>query len=414
MKMSDRNEASRRRFLEFLVGSPLFRYVAIPGTVFGRRSVAWGADGLPAPSTEISSPAQALNVFDLEEVARKTLPPAHFAYLATGVEADATIRANREGFAKFQIRARRLVDTSRIDASMKLFGTAWPTPIVLAPVSSLRAFHPDGDIAVARAARARNHLQVLSTVATASVEDVIAARGAPVWFQLYPTPDWNITRALVKRAEAAGCPVVAITLDNPTSAGRETLARGRRLDSRDCSTCHSTEPGGFYRRKPMFDGIDTTKLTSTLTAHLTWDFVHRLQDITSMKIVLKGIVTAEDATLALSHGVSGLIVSNHGGRGEESARSTIESLPEVVEVIGGKIPVLVDSGFRRGTDIFKALALGANAVCVGRPYAWGLAAFGQAGVERSLEILNAELEITMRSMGTPTVQSITRAFVLHA
>src|SRR5438105_209254 len=412
--MSDRNEGSRRRLLKFLVCSPLARYVAIAATVFGRRSVAWGADGPPGPSAEISSPAQALNVFDLEEAARKNLPPAHFAYLATGVEADATLRANREGFAKFQIRARRLVDTSRIDASVKVFGTAWPIPIVLAPVSSLRAFHPDGDIAVARAARARNHLQVLSTLATASVEDVIAARGAPVWFQLYPTTDWNITRALVKRAEAAGCPVVVITVDNPTSAGRETLARGRRLDSRDCSTCHSTEPGGAYRRKPMFDGIDTTKLTSTLTAHLTWDFVHRLQDITSMKIVLKGIVTAEDATLALSHGVNGLIVSNHGGRGEESARSTIEALPEVVEVIGGRIPVLVDSGFRRGTDIFKALALGANAICVGRPYAWGLAAFGQAGVERSLEILNAELEITMRSMGTPTVQSITRPFVQHA
>ncbi len=409
--MNNRNDASRRRFLEFLVGSPLFPYVAIPGAAFGQRSLAWGADGPPAPGADIFAAAQALNVFDLEEVARKNLPRAHFAYLATGVEADATIRANREGFAKFQIRARRLVDTSRVDASVKLFGTTWPTPIVLAPVSSLRAFHPDGDIAVARAARARNHLLVLSTLATASVEDVIAARGAPVWFQLYPTADWNITRALVKRAEAAGCPVVAITVDNPTSAGRETAARGRRLDSRDCSTCHSTEPGGFYRRKPMFDGIDTTKLTSTLTAHLTWDFVHRLQDITSMKIVLKGIVTAEDATLALSHGVNGLIVSNHGGRGEESARSTIEALPEVIEVIGGKIPVLIDSGFRRGTDVFKALALGANAVCVGRPYAWGLAAFGQAGVDRSLEILKAELDITMRSMGTPTVQSITRGFV---
>lgn len=140
--MSDRNEASRRRFLKFLVGSPLSRYAPIPGTVFGQRSIAWGADGPPAPSTEITSPAQALNVFDLEEVARKKLPPAYFAYLATGVEADATLRANREGFAKFQIRARRLVDTSRIDASVKLFGTAWPTPIVLAPVSSLRAFHP--------------------------------------------------------------------------------------------------------------------------------------------------------------------------------------------------------------------------------------------------------------------------------
>src|SRR6266550_6453108 len=269
--MRDRNEASRRRFLKFLVGSPLARYVAIPATGFGQRSVAWGADGPPAPSAEISSPAQALNVFDLEEAARKNLPPAHFAYLATGVEADATIRANREGFAKYQNRARRLVDTSRVDASVTLFGTTWPTPIVLAPVSSLRAFHRDGDIAVARAARARNHLQVMSTLATSSVEDVIAARGVPVWFQLYPTTDWNITRALVKRAEAAGCPVLALTVDNPTAAGRETGARGRRLDTRDCSTCHSTEPGGYYRRKPMFDGIDAMKLTSPLSANLTWD-----------------------------------------------------------------------------------------------------------------------------------------------
>jgi 4-hydroxymandelate oxidase len=408
------NGLNRRRFLEFLIGSPLFAYMAVPGVVFGRRSVAWAADGPPAPGAEVSSPAQALNVFDLEEVALKNLPPAHFAYLATGVEGDATLRANRAGFAKFQIRPRRLVDTSRIDARVDLFGTTWPTPIVLAPVSSLRAFHPEGDIAVARAARARKHLLVHTTLATASVEEVIAARGTPVWFQLYPTADWNVTRALVKRAQAAGCPVVAVTVDNPTAVGRETLARGRRLDGRDCSTCHPTGPGGIaYRRKPMFDGIDTS-ITTPLTAHLTWDFVRRLQDMTSMKVVLKGIVTAEDATLALQHRVDGLIVSNHGGRGEESGRSTIESLPEVVQAVGGKIPVLVDSGFRRGTDVFKALALGANAVCVGRPYAWGLAAFGQAGVERSLEILAAELETTMRTMGTPTVQSITRAFVQRA
>ena len=414
MDANNCNDASRRRFLEFLVGGPLFPYVAIPGAVFGQRSAAWAADGPAAPSIEISTPAQALNVFDLEEVARKNLPPAHFAYLATGVEADATIRANREGFAKFKIRPRRLVDTSQVDASVTLFGTTWPTPIVLDPVSSLRAFHSDGDIAVARAARARNHLQILSTLATASVEEVITARGAPVWFQLYPTSDWNITRALVKRAEAAGCPVVALTVDNPTAAGRETLARGRRLDTRDCSACHASGPGGQFRRKPMFDGLDVSKLTSSLTAHLTWDFVRRLQDTTSMKVVLKGIVTSEDAAKALDYRVDGIIVSNHGGRGEESARSTIEALPEVVEVAGGKIPVLVDSGFRRGTDVFKALALGANAVCVGRPYVWGLAAFGQAGVERSLEILSTELEITMRSMGTPTVKSITRAFVQRA
>jgi 4-hydroxymandelate oxidase len=414
MEPNDCSDVSRRRFLEFVAGSPLFPYAAIAGAVFGHRSEVWGADAPAAPSAEILSPNQALNVFDLEEVARKNLPPAHFAYLATGVEADATIRANREGFAKFKIRPRRLVDTSQVNASVTLFGTTWPTPIVLDPVSSLRAFHPDGDIAVARAARARNHLQILSTLATASVEEVITARGAPVWFQLYPTSDWNITRALVKRAEAAGCPVVALTVDNPTSVGRETLARGRRLDPRDCSACHVPGPGGQFRRKPMFDGLDVSRLTSSLTAHLTWDFVRRLQDTTSMKVVLKGIVTSEDAAKALDYRVDGIIVSNHGGRGEESGRSTIEALPEVVEVAGGKIPVLVDSGFRRGTDIFKALALGANGVCVGRPYVWGLAAFGQAGVERSLEILSAELEVTMRSMGTPTVKSITRAFVQAA
>jgi len=382
--------------------------------LLGHRPSASAADGTSASSSEIASPAEALNVFDLEAVARKNLPPAHFAYMATGVESDATLHANREGFAKFQIRARRLVDTSRLDTRMELFGTTWPTPLVLAPVGSQRAFHPEGEIAAAKAARARNHLQILSTVTTTSVEDVMAARGAPIWFQLYPTSDWNITRALVKRAESAGCPVVALTVDNPTSAGRETLARGRKLDSRDCATCHPPGPGSAFRRKPMFDGLDVAKLTSVLTAQLTWDFIRRLQDTTSMKVVLKGIVTAEDAALALQHQVDGVIVSNHGGRGEESARSTIESLPEVVEAIGGKMPVLVDSGFRRGTDIFKALALGAKAICVGRPYVWGLAAFGQAGVERSLEILKAELEITMRAMGTPSVQSITRNFVQRA
>jgi 4-hydroxymandelate oxidase len=410
MNAHNRMSSSRRRFLQLLASSPLWRSagasaVLLKPCLSSPRAVAEGS--------ELLSPSDALDVFDFEAVTRKNLPPAHLAYLATGVESDATLRANREGFSKFQIRARRLVDTSRLDTRVELFGATWPSPIVLAPVSSQRAFNPEGEIATARAARAGNHLQILSTLTTASVEEVIAARGMPVWYQLYPTSDWNIARALVKRAESAGCPIVALTVDNPTSAGRETLAREQKLDRRDCATCHPTDPGGYFRRKPMFDGLDVAKLSSPLTDRLTWDFVRRLQDTTSMKIVLKGIVTAEDATLALRHRVDGVIVSNHGGRGEESARSTIESLPEVVNAIGGKIPVLVDSGFRRGTDIFKALALGAKAVCIGRPYIWGLAAFGQAGVERSLEILRTELEITMRSMGTPSLASITNKFVQH-
>jgi isopentenyl diphosphate isomerase/L-lactate dehydrogenase-like FMN-dependent dehydrogenase len=409
MGISNNAMSNRRRFLRYLAASPLFNSTGWPSGRYPGGGAAWAADA--AINADIASAAQALNVFDLERVAMKSLPVAHGAYLATGVESDATIRANREGFSKFQVRARRLVDTTRLDTKVELFGTTWPTPIVIDPVSSLRAFHPEGDVAVARAARARNHLQIYPTLATSALDDVIKAREAPVWFQLYPTMDRNITKALVKRAEAAGCPVVAVTVDNPTSAGRETLARGRRMDSRNCLECHASAPGAYYQRKPMFDGLEVTRLTSPLADNLAWDFVRWLKDTTSMKVVLKGIVTAEDAALSLRHGADGILVSNHGGRGEESMRSTIEALPEVVDAIGGKIPVLVDSGFRRGSDVFKALALGASAVCIGRPYVWGLAAFGQSGVERALEILKTELEITMRSMGAPSVRELKRGFI---
>jgi len=251
----------------------------------------------------------------------------------------------------------------------------------------------------------------LSTVSTVSVEDVIAAREAPVWFQLYPTAKWAVTQGLVRRAQAAGCPVVALTLDQATAGGRETLARARKHDSRVCTDCHAKTPGAMFLRKPMFQDLDISGLNGSSTPHLTWEFVDRLKDLTTMKVVLKGIVTEEDARLAVEHGVDGVIVSNHGGRGEESGRSTIESLPEVVEAIGGRMPVLIDSGFRRGTDVFKALALGAQGICIGRPYLWGLAAFGQPGVERALELLTKELELTMRMNGAPSIASITRRFV---
>jgi 4-hydroxymandelate oxidase len=389
--------SSRRRFLQFLAGSPFLTYAGVVAT--------------SATDSELATPAEALNVFDLEEIARKNLPPAHFGYLTTGVGDEDTLRANREGFLKFKIRSRRLVDTRQIDMRIQLFGTEWPTPIVLAPAGHQRAFHEDGELAVARAAKSRNHLQILSTVSTVSVEDVIAAREAPVWFQLYPTAKWAVTQGLVRRAQAAGCPVVALTLDQATAGGRETLARARKHDSRVCTDCHAKTPGAMFLRKPMFQDLDVSGLNGSSTPHLTWEFVDRLKDLTTMKVVLKGIVTEEDARLAVEHGVDGVIVSNHGGRGEESGRSTIESLPEVVEAIGGRMPVLIDSGFRRGTDVFKALALGAQGICIGRPYLWGLAAFGQPGVERALELLTKELELTMRMNGAPSIASITRRFV---
>ena len=243
---------------------------------------------------------------------------------------------------------------------------------------------------------------MLSTVATTSIEDAIAARGAPVWFQLYPTRNWEVAEALARRAERAGSPVIVLTVDVLASQNWETLFRLRRTDDRQCGTCHGRTMQDYVARKPNFDGIDLAGVNFNAT-HLTWDFVKRLRDTVRTKIMLKGILTEEDAALAVDSGVDEIIVSNHGGRVEDSGRATIDALPEIIQAVGGRLPVLVDSGFRRGTDIVKALAIGARAVCIGRPYLWGLGAFGQQGVERVLEILRTETRATMQQIGAPSI-----------
>jgi isopentenyl diphosphate isomerase/L-lactate dehydrogenase-like FMN-dependent dehydrogenase len=386
---------SRREFLRFLATSPLLAY---PGIGFAR-------DAKP-----ITDPNDAINVFDFQDAAKATLPVAHYGYLATGTNDDGTVRANREGFDKFALRVRRLVDVSNIDTSIELMGTQWETPIVIAPTGSQKAFHPEGEVAVARAARAKGHLQILSTVTTSSVEEVTEARGAPIWYQLYPTTEWSITTHLLSRAEAAGCPVVALTVDLQGGSNRETAERARRNDERQCDVCHAE--GGYYDRKSMFDGVDTSRITSQEPLTMTWDYAKKIQDTTTMKLYIKGIVTAEDAALCVDNGIDGIVVSNHGGRAEASNRSTIECLPEIVAAVRGRIPVIIDGGFRRGTDIFKALALGANAIAIGRPYLWGLGAFGQPGVETVLSILRAELEMVMRQAGTTSIRAITKDYVV--
>jgi 4-hydroxymandelate oxidase len=217
--------------------------------------------------------------------------------------------------------------------------------------------------------------------------------------------------SIVKRAEATGSPVLVFTVDIHEDSNRETIVRARRVDNRDCSVCHEKGFAGYLHQSPMFNGLDISKARVLYDPSLTWDFVKRLKDATKMKLILKGIVTREDAQLAVEHGADGIVVSNHGGRAEESMRSTIECLPEVVDAVKGRVPVLIDGGIRRGTDVFKALALGATAVGIGRPYAWGLAAFGQPGVEAVLAIMRRELETIMRQAGTPSVAGITKAFV---
>lgn len=377
---------SRRRFLEFVSASPL---------------LAEAQSG----AGPIRTAAEALNVMDFEAAARKAIPPAHFGYLATGVDDDRTLQANLDAFARVQLRPRRLVDVSRIDTSTELFGSRWDFPLGLSPVGNMKAFHPDAELSAARAAAARHTHQILSTLATTPIEEVMKAAGTPIWYQLYPTASWQITERLVKRAEAAGCPVMALTVDVPAGRKTETAERFKRLDTRPCAACHTPGPEAIFRRKPMFDGIDT-KGVSIFHDTADWAFVDRLRSITRMKLVLKGIATREDAALALQHGVDGLIVSNHGGRAEDSGRSTLESLPEVVEAVAGRIPVLLDGGIRRGTDIFKALALGASAVCIGRPYVWGVGAFGQAGVERVLKILQAEFTLAMKQCGVRSLREL--------
>jgi isopentenyl diphosphate isomerase/L-lactate dehydrogenase-like FMN-dependent dehydrogenase len=410
----------RRRFLRFLAAGPLL--TAAPATMFiealkgSTREAAGAQASEQAPSSKpvpITAPEHAINVFDLEAAAREKLPPAHWGYLATGVDDDATLQANRSGFSRFQIRPRRLVDVSAVDTSTELFGVKWKSPIVLAPAGSQRAFHPDGEIATARAAGTRGHLQILSTGTTVSVEEVTAARRGPVWFQLYPTSSWTIAQALVRRAEATGSPVLVLTVDLPVGRNTETERRIRQTDTRPCANCHQAGISGFLRRKPMFDGLDLAGIQSIMAPGLTWETVRRLKDSTRMKLVLKGIVTREDAALCVQHAVDGIIVSNHGGRAEESGRGTIECLAEVVDAVHGRIPVLIDGGFRRGTDIFKALALGARAICIGRPYLWGLAAFGQAGVERVLDILRWEFELIMKQAGATSLGKLNRSFVVE-
>ena len=381
-------DTNRRKFLAFLAASPL----------------------LQADTGPITKPEQAINVLEFEAAAKAALPPAHFGYLATGVDADVTLQANRNAFQNIMLRPRRLRDITHIDTAVELFGTKWETPIALAPIGNQKAFNAEGELPVARAARAKRTLQVLSTAANTSVEDLTQTLGHAPWYQLYPTSLWANTEALVKRAEAAGCPVIALTIDTQAGRHTETLDFSKRSDTRPCVSCHGTRPEDFYRRKPMFDGLNVTGVSTNGPA-LTWEHVRRIKKMTSMKLLIKGIEVGEDAQLCLENGVDGIIVSNHGGRAEESGRATIECLPEVIGAVKDRIPVMVDGGFRRGTDIFKALALGAKAVFIGRPYVWASAAFGQPGVERVITMLQGELTLVMKQCGTRSVAEIGREYI---
>ena len=382
---------------------------------------ASGAEKVPkaTPAGPAITPQRAsnvMNVRDFEPLARAALPPAHFGYLATGIDDDRTLRRNEQAFGDYEIRARRFVDLSNANTGITLFGTRWRSPVYLSAVSGMRAFHPEGEEAVARAAATRSAQMMVSTGSSVSLERILTLRSAPVWLQLYPTDDWAVTQALVHRAESAGATAIVLAVDSTATAGvrnSETLRRSAQIDSRDCTACHVGNRHDMWLRAPLFSGLDVSRVRGLAPPALTLDWLDRLRGIVCGKLFVKGVVTGEDAQSAVAHGADAVIVSNHGGRNEETLRATIDCVPEVVEAVKGRVPVLMDGGIRRGTDVYKALALGASAVGIGRPQGWGLAAFGQEGVEAVLDIYARELEAIMRQAGTPTVPAIGARAVLH-
>lgn len=334
------------------------------------------------------------NIWDFQSAAKENLEKKAFDYLEGGADDLRTFNRNIEAFREFQIRPRRLVDVSNIDTKVELLGEKYASPIILAPVGMQGLFHPDAEIPAVKAAEIKKHLAIVSTVTTLSYPTICDAVNTPPWFQLYTTNNRTTTTRLLDQAKSLGCKTIVLTVDIPVPGNREkhigVLTENMRIQN---------TLGNFENESPDFD------------ASLTWEFIAWFRKNYDMKLLLKGIMTAEDAALALEYELDGIIVSNHGGRQLESDLGTIEVLEEVCKTVNGEIPVLIDGGIRRGTDVFKALALGASGVCIGRPYIYGLSANGQQGVENVLEILQNELVRNMQLAGTTSISKIKKQYI---
>ncbi|ARA93174.1 lactate 2-monooxygenase [Rhodothermaceae bacterium RA] len=388
----------------------------------------------------------------LEEAARRTLSPEAFAYIAGGAGQERTMEANRAGFERWRIVPRMLRDVSDRDLRVTLFGRTLPAPLLLAPVGVMELAHPEADLAVARAAADAGLPMIFSSQASVPMEACAAAMGdGPRWFQLYWSTENALVESFVRRAEACGCDALVLTLD--------TTLLGWRVRDLDRAYLPFLHGKGLaqYTSDPVFQRLldetsqvppeETPRLNaavlraavaqaraypgSTLNAlrsgraraavqlftriyarpSLTWDDLAWLRSLTALPILLKGILHPDDARQAVAHGISGIIVSNHGGRQVDGAISSIEALPGIVAAVEGQVPVLLDSGIRSGADVFKALALGAAAVCLGRPYVYGLAVAGQAGVQTVLRNVVADVDLTMGLAGCRSVDEVTAALL---
>jgi isopentenyl diphosphate isomerase/L-lactate dehydrogenase-like FMN-dependent dehydrogenase len=350
----------------------------------------------------------AINIFDYEALAQTRIDRPAWDFYQGGSDDEITLQANRSAYERIRLRPRVLVNVHKCDLRTTVLGTPISTPIMVAPVAGMGLAHPDAECAVARAAGAAETLMVASTDSTLSLEDIAQASSSPLWFQLY-IYTYAEAKNLVKRAEAAGYRAIVLTVDAPRLGKRE---RDFRNDFTMYSETKYTGVFGGNAQHLLGQSASKEEAENYVGDTLTWDTISWLRTITDLPILIKGILTAEDAELAIEHQADGIIVSNHGGRQLDGSIASIDALPEVLKAVAGRCEVYLDGGIRRGTDVLKALALGARAVLVGRPLLWGLVADGQEGAYNVLEILKSELELAMILSGCPTIESITRALVI--
>ncbi len=353
-----------------------------------------------------------INLFELEAIAREKLSREAWDYYAGGSQDEVTLRENRSAWDRLALAHRVLVDVSRRDLATSVLGQPVALPILVAPTAFQRLAHPEGELATVRAAGAAGTVMILSTLSTTAVEEVVAAASGPVWFQLYVYRDRKATEGLVRRAEAAGCRALVLTVDAPLIGRRERDVRNRFHLPPGLSAANLLPEGYGEVQAAAGDSGLAVYVSSLIDPSLSWRDIAWLRSLTELPLVLKGIVRADDAVRAAEAGAAAVVVSNHGGRQLDTAPATADVLPVVADALAGHpVEVLVDGGVRRGTDIVKALALGARAVLLGRPVLWGLAAGGEAGVASALGLLRAELDLTMALVGAPTIADITRDLV---
>jgi isopentenyl diphosphate isomerase/L-lactate dehydrogenase-like FMN-dependent dehydrogenase len=394
-----RSLSTRRKALHSLAG-----FLAASPLLQAQRELAYLPERVPTLNDIV-------NVFEMEPVCKLRLPKQNYDFIAGGVDHEWTMKRNREGFERITIHPRMLVNTTKLDLSITLFGQKLGMPILVAPTAGHQLAHPDGEIATAKAAAATNTILCLSSVASLPFEKVAQATEAVKWWQLYPREDDEATELRVKSAVAAGYKAVILTVDAPYNSHRERLLRNREEGQVPGQGAAAASSAPRRRRGSAPEAGHPYRLQPALVSTWDWTYVKKLKDWAQVPVLVKGILTAEDAGLAREHGADGIVISNHGGRYLDYAPSTIEVLPEIVKEVGGRMPVLIDSGFRRGTDILKALALGANAVLVGRPPLWGLGAFGQPGVEKVLQLLETELALAMGLAGQTTIAGLNSKLV---